>query len=355
MKLCFIILFIKTISAFSPSILRLSMNSKDLLVVGASVTGIGTRVMKLQRDAHPLIPIVGETKTIKNHDFILKLNCTPRLSSEDYNETFSNVVITAPPYFDEINIYNGTLTKAISKWNKKGKLIFAGSGRHYIESNGNYVTEKSEVNKDHYMYQYESIIKEAGGTCLRFGALYGFNRGDFWNLLDKTNINVNPNMRMEMCNYDDATSAIMTILNTNESVSKEVYNVCDGKGKTIQEILNNCVRVYEYKDKTIPIFINNTTYLGKRYNITKIKNLGWRPRWNSFEEWCRAHSYAANPVSNEIKLYQERKILKKEELERLYDIKLENDNNIVREGLLNLFQLLAFFIVEIYLVNLPKK
>jgi len=325
------------------------MNNKDLLVVGASVTGIGTRVMKLHRETYPLIRIVGETKTTKNHDFIMKLNCTPQLSNENNNETFSNVVITAPPYFDEINIYNETLTKAISKWNKKGKLIFAGSGRHYIESNGNYVTEESEVNKDHYMYQFENIIKEAGGTCLRFGALYGFNRGDFWHLLDKTNINVNPNMRMEMCNYDDATSAIMTILNTNETVSREVYNVCDGKGKTIKEILNNCIKVYEYQNSKIPNMTEDNPYLGKRYNISKIKSLGWDTRWKSFEQWCRTYSYMSNPETNAIKLYDK---LKKPKVIDNSPIN-ENEHNI--DKVLIIIQIIAFIVIESYLQYIKVK
>lgn len=340
---------------------RLYSHNDDLLVFGASITGIGGRVIHTHRKRYPNATIIGVTQTTKNHEFLSRLNCTPVLYDNlDYNQSFPNVVIAIPPNssFDNQNNkqYLSIVENSSSFWNKKGKMIFTSSGSVYTENNGSIVSENDNVNTNHTLYICENMIRSNGGTILRFGALYGMQRGDFWRLLDKPKLNISEKLLIEMCNYDDAVSAISTILYTNNTnVIGETYNVCDGKGKTIKEILGNCVRVYEYRDKNVPILINSTTYSGKRYNITKIKALGWQPRWRSFEEWCRAHSYAANPSSNEIKLYKERKILEKEELQRLYDAKLEKDHNIVREGLLALFQFLAFFVVEIYLNHLPKK
>ena len=358
----FIDAFICPLYKFSnhPRTLLYSQNN-DLLVFGASVTGIGGRIIHIHRRQFPNSTILGVTQTTKNHDFLSRLNCIPILYDNlDSNISFPNVIIAVPPNsrFDDRNNkeYSSIIEKSCSLWNKNGKLIFSSSGSVYTEKNGNFVSENSNIDTTHALYVCENMVRSKGGTVLRFGALYGMHRGDFWRLLDNTQFNISENLIVEMCNYDDAASAIATILYTNNTdIIGETYNVCDGKGKTIKEILGNCIRVHEYRDKNIPILMNSTTYTGKRYNITKIKDLGWRPRWRSFEEWCRAHSYAPNPVSNEIKLYKERKILEKEELQRQYDIKLQQDNNVEREGALAIVQFLAFFIAEIYLFYLPKK
>lgn len=363
-----ILFFIHLIEAFVIPVYKFSKKSHsilhchndDLLVLGASITGIGGRVIHMHRKKFPNATIVGVTQTTKNHDFLLRLNSTPMLYHElDSNLSFSNVVITVPPNssFDDKNNkeYLTIIDKSCSFWNKKGRLIFASSGSVYTEKNGGIVSENSDVNTNHILYICENMIRSTGGTVLRFGALYGIHRGDFWRLLDKSQLNISENLIIEMCNYDDASAAITTVLYTNNTdIIGETYNVCDGKGKTIKEILGNCVRVYEYRDKQVPILMTNNTYSGKRYNITKIQDLGWYPRWRSFEEWCRAYSYVPNPSSNEIKLYKERKILEKEELQRLYDMKLQQDHNVEREGILTVVQFMAFFIVEIYLHFLPK-
>lgn len=334
---------------------RLYSQNNDLLVFGASVTGIGGRIIHTHRKQFPNATIIGVTQTTKNHNLLSRINCTPMLyDNVDLNLSFPNVVIAVPPNsrFDDKNNkeYLLIVEKSCSFWNKKGKLIFTSSGSVYTERNGGIVSEDSKVDTTHVLYVCENMIRSKGGIVLRFGALYGMHRGDFWRLLNNTQLNISEHLIIEMCNYDDAAAAITTLLYKNSTdIMGDTYNVCDGKGKTIKEILRNCIRVHEYRDKNIPILTNSTNHLGKRYNITKIKDLGWQPRWRSFEEWCRAHSYAPNPTSNEIKLYKERKILEKEELQRLYDIKLQDDNNVVREGLLAVFQFLAFFIVEIYL------
>lgn len=334
--------------------------NNDMMVFGASITGIGGRVIHTHRKKYPNATIIGVTQTTKNHNFLSKLNCTPILYDNlNHNLSFSNIVISIPPNskFDAENNkqYISIIDDACSFWNKKGRLIFTSSGSVYNEQNGGIVCESSDINANHTLYLCEDIIRGYGGIVFRFGALYGMHRGDFWRLLDKPSLNISENLIIEMCNYDDSASAIATVLYSNsKNISGETYNVCDGKGKTIKDILGNCIRVYEYRDKNVPILVNSTTYSGKKYNITKIKELGWQPRWRSFEEWCRAHSYAANPSSNEIKLYKERKILEKEELQRLYDINLQKDNDVVREGFLFILQFVSFVLIEIYLYFIPK-
>jgi len=372
MKALCIILFIEIVNAFAsittkyfnskPLCLRLShcineadpQNNKDLLVVGASITGIGGRIIKSHRLNFPNATIVGETLTSSNHEYLRKLNCIPRLCNESHIEMFNNVIISVPAYKNTSqeynNYYKSIVKNAISRWNKNGKLVFASSGGVYKENKGNYVTEDSEINTEHILYDCEQLIKNAGGTSLRFAALYGFNKGDFWNYLKYDKINVNPNMIIEMCNYDDAASAFMTILNTNQTlVAKKVFNVCDGRSKTIKEILLNCIKVYEYSGANVPDMTGNNTNLGKKYNITNIQKLGWTPRWKSFESWCRTYSYIQNPASNAIVFYNERKI--KDTVEKKYSI--QNIDDVRHETLLICIQFFAFVFVELYLFLLP--
>lgn len=360
----YFIFWLKLVVAFVPCIINNKFNTKlyciqnDLIVFGASTRGIGARVIKTHREKYPNATIIGVTQTTKNHELLTKLNCIPAIYDNiSLNSLYSNVVLTVPPNssytYEQNEKYKSIVNKSLSVWNKKGKFIFSSSGGVYVENKGGIVNENSIINKNHTLYQCEKVIRQNGGTILRFGALYGINRGDFWRLLDMDAINISKNIIIEMCNYDDAASAISLILYTNISnIKGEIYNVCDGKGKTLKEILINCKRVYEYKDKKIPNMTNDTYYLGKKYNITKIKQLGWRLRWNSFEEWCRAYSYALNTNTNEIKIYEKRKYNEKEEKEKQYDMKLKNENNIFKETIMVSLQFAVFVIVELYLKNI---
>lgn len=347
------ILYFQIVNAFSLPILRLSLQNNDLLVIGASITGIGGRIIKSHRRLYPNARIIGETLTLKNHDDLRKLNCIPMLCNEsDINDKFSNIVITVPAYRSsniEYNEYYKSIVKnAILRWNKNGKLVFASSGGVYLENNGNYVSEDSDTNKEHLLYDCEKIIQDAGGTSLRLSALYGFNKGDLWGYLKQSHININPNMIIEMCNYDDACSAFMTILESNKNVSGEIYNICDGKSKTVKEILMNCLKIYEYKKFQLPTMSVNNTNLGKKYNITKITNLGWSPRWKSFETWCRTYSQIENPKTNAIQFYEN---YKKEDI--IHDV--GEIGNQINETILIISQILVFVIIEAYLYIAPYK
>lgn len=296
------VLCLQIVKAFNLPLLRLLSLSNnhllyknDLLVIGASITGIGGRVIKSHRSLYPNARIIGETLTVSNHEYLKNLDCIPIICNEtDINDKFSNIVITVPTNRNGTNEYNeyykSILKNAILRWNKNGKLVFASSGAVYLENNGNYVSENSDINKKHILYECEKIIKNAGGTSLRLSALYEYNKGDLWRYLKLKHIDNNPNMIVEMCNYDDACSAFMTILETKQNVYGKIYNVCDGNSKTIKEILHNCLKIYEYQKNQLPTMSVNNTNLGKKYNITEITNLGWSPRWKSFEMWCKTHS-----------------------------------------------------------------
>ena len=60
--------------------------------------------------------------------------------------------------------------------------------------------------------------------------------------------------------------------------------------------------MYEYRDTPIPEFKVGLDQepTGKKFDTSKMRNLGWKPRWESFDAWCEAHSSAPNQETNEI-------------------------------------------------------
>ena len=62
-------------------------------------------------------------------------------------------------------------------------------------------------------------------------------------MMGKTTM-ANPNMVLELCSYDDAGGAVMTILGSESSqTAGEVFNVCDGQGLTAKQAFQCCQKV----------------------------------------------------------------------------------------------------------------
>ena len=208
---------------------------------------------------------------------------------------------------EEQEKFRAVIRRGISLWDGTGRLVFTSAGSVYRENGGGLVNEESEVKDDHPMRQCEVMVTDAGGAALRFSALYGFQRGGLWNVMGKT-VGVDPAMTLEMCNYDDGASAVMTVMTAEESkVAGQVFNVCDSQGKQVPEIFQSCTKVYEYRDVSVPEMTGcGNGVLGKRYDTSKIRALGWKPRWESFDQWCEAHSKSPNQETNVLAMEEER-------------------------------------------------
>lgn len=202
---------------------------------------------------------------------------------------------------EEKEAFRSIVRRAVSFWDGTGRCIFTSAGSCYLEVSGGTVTEESPVKDDHTMRQCEVMVTEAGGTALRLSALYGFGRGGLWGCMGRS-AGVDPDMTLELLSYDDAASACISVMLCDKGLARgQVFNVCDGEGRKVPEIFASCGKVWEYREKAVPEMTGKgNNVLGKRFDTTKIRSTGWKPLWETFDQWCEAHSKGPNPATNGI-------------------------------------------------------
>ncbi|EKX53168.1 hypothetical protein GUITHDRAFT_64569 [Guillardia theta CCMP2712] len=263
-------------------------HQRDLLVVGAGT--LGSLLIQQHKEKFPEARVVAETRTDAKHEALKSLGAEARTVSQAGDEKFANVVFCAAPGGNDN--YAAEVDRALNMWSGAGKFVFTSSGGVYAESSGGTVNEQSPVAssaRTQKLIDAEKCTTERGGSVLRLAGLYTLERGahNYW--LNAGKVDGRPDGLIGLVSYEDAAAAALTVLSSEKSVKGEVFVICDGKEQTRQDICESALKTAMYRDKKLPVFTTTEGPIGKRYDISKALELGWKPRYPSFDEFCDLH------------------------------------------------------------------
>ena len=170
-------------------------------------------------------------------------------------------------------------------------ILFTSSTSVYAQTNGEWVTEKSETDParetGRVLLETEKLVLGGGGTVARLAGIYGPGRSALLKkFLDgKAVVDPESDRFVNQVHRDDIAAALFLLLN-RPSPSSEIYNVVDNS----PILKSDCYRwLSERLNRPLPPSARSTStrkrgQSNKRVSNAKLRALGWMPRYPSFAD-----------------------------------------------------------------------
>jgi len=170
-------------------------------------------------------------------------------------------------------------------------ILFTSSTSVYAQRDGSWVTEESETKPMHetglVLLETERLVLDRGGIVARLAGIYGPGRSALLSkfLTGTATLDPENDRFVTQVHRDDIASAVFLLLN-REGQESQVYNVVDD-----QPILqSDCYRWLAQKlNRPLPPIGKLARHRkrgdsNKRVSNTKLRRLGWVPRYSTFAE-----------------------------------------------------------------------
>ncbi len=213
-----------------------------------------------------------------------------------------------PPAYRNVFL-NGT--RNILRFLKPERFIFTSSTSVYAQVNGEIVDETSTTaplaETSQILLEAEQITRASGGIVTRLAGLYGPGRCVYLEQLkSRTTVpEAEAERFVNMLHRDDAVSAIQFLV--QNGIGGEVYNVVDNTPRTLRELYAIlCHRaglpLPAADVPTRPQHARKRPYTSKRVSNTRLRQLGWSPRYPAIETAWATLNEASNPLAPETAL-----------------------------------------------------
>lgn len=171
------------------------------------------------------------------------------------------------------------------------RFVFTGSTSVYAQTDGGWVEEGSPAEPDRetgrVLLETESVVLGAGGAVARLAGLYGPGRSVLLRkfLAGEATIEGDGGRWLNQVHRDDAAAAVARLLAAD--APSGVYNAADDTPLTQ-------VAIYQGLSERLgrplppsgpPDLDRKRGWTSKRVSNTKLRALGWRPRFPSFFDW----------------------------------------------------------------------
>jgi len=196
------------------------------------------------------------------------------------------IVFCAPPTGNPN--YASDVENGFKNLKEGGLFVFTSAGSVYAENSGGTVDENSELARSERsgkLIDAEKIVLEKGGCVIRLGGLYSEEAGVQNYYARGGQFNALPHGLINLIHYQDAGAAVLTCLGKQDKVSGSVLLVADGCPVSRLDILNAVRSSSKAKDMPEVTFTGGEGVDGKRYDVSKIKSLGWSPTFPSLHQF----------------------------------------------------------------------
>jgi nucleoside-diphosphate-sugar epimerase len=186
-------------------------------------------------------------------------------------------------------VYRDGLRRVQESWNP-GRLLFVSSTSVYAQTDGSWVTEESTALPDretgHIMREAEEIALAAGGSVARLSGIYGQGRSILLKrfLAGTALLEEGGHRWINQIHRDDAAEALLRL--GGSSLPSGIYNVSDDAPTTQREVYG---WMGELLHRPLPPegpadYDRKRGWTSKRISNTKLRALGWRPRFPSYRD-----------------------------------------------------------------------
>lgn len=168
-------------------------------------------------------------------------------------------------------------------------LLFTSSTSVYAQINGSAVDETSPAEPRHAKGQIlrdtEDLVLRAGGIVLRLGGIHGPGRSFFLSRFLEGTVTAPNNRLINQVHRDDIVSAIMFLAERRAEFRREIFNIVGDE--PIQASDASAWLAARLK-KSLPTTAgperpSKRGPSNKRVSNRKLRALGWRPRYRTFE------------------------------------------------------------------------
>ena len=174
----------------------------------------------------------------------------------------------------------------------KSTVLLVGSTSVYGQMSGEWVTEESPAEPEHergrILRQAETLLLESGGIVARLAGIYGPGRSYLLQrfLAGEAIIDSRNDRFINQVHRDDAATALFILAERGPAEAGQIFNVADD-----QPLLqSDCYRwLAKRLDCAVPPEGKSTSTRkrgrsNKRVGNTKLRALGWTPRYPNFAE-----------------------------------------------------------------------
>ncbi len=262
-----------------------SAATNSLLIIGAGT--LGARVGRAWLAAHG--PVVAETRSESRHRELSAAGMVARTRAQPRPRAADNVLLSIA--FSAETDYPAEAERALSLWNRRGKMVFTSSTAVYAEAAAGLCVEASPPGRGERvarMLAVEEVVRSAGGAVVRLTGLYDEGRGPHRVYLRKAESPRRPDGLVNLIHYDDAAELCRRVLAQGRAGA--VYLGCDDQPITRAELVEAAV-VWAMRGGDAAAsgcrFTVETGPLGRRCDSSATRaELGWSPRHASFLEWA---------------------------------------------------------------------
>jgi len=220
---------------------------------------------------------------------------TKNLESEGYKVLFDsnseglqveNIVFCAPPTGNEH--YAQDVENGFKFLKPGGLFVFTSSGSVMAQNSGGTVNEESERARNERsgkLMDAEDIVLSKGGCVMRLGGLYSIESGAHNFYARGGEFNMKPDGFINLLHYEDAAEACLQAFKCQDKVRGQLYLVADGIPMSRLQILEATRQCSLFSGMAEVKFIGGEGVDGKKYDVSKLKSLGWTPKYPSFGQF----------------------------------------------------------------------
>lgn len=255
----------------------------DLTIVGAGELGL--RVGRLWRQAQPRTSVTAETLTAVRHGTLKLAGLIPSLRSLRAETLSRRVVFAIPPSAGVA--YVSEVEQAIQIWDRTAPFVLISSTGVYSSKGGEKVNEYSEVathSRAALLTQAERLVLAWGGSVIRMAGLYCLHRGPHRHYARTGDSPYRGDGLVNLIHYEDAAALVVARLRSETSAG--TYLGSDNHPIARAEIVRLSAEFLKLRSQVH--FQGTETEVGKICDSTITQAaLGWSPKIESFEWFCR--------------------------------------------------------------------
>ena len=186
-------------------------------------------------------------------------------------------------------VYRDGLARVVESWHPQ-KIIFVSSTSVYAQDDSSWVTEESpaipERETAKVLLEAEQIARAAGGTVARLTGIYGPGRSMLLRkfLAGEAVLEEGGGRYLNQIHRDDGASALLHL--SEAELPCGIYNVTDNTPATMRELYGWIADFLKLPlPSEGPANLNRKRgFTSKRISNTKLRGLGWSPRYPSYRE-----------------------------------------------------------------------
>lgn len=174
----------------------------------------------------------------------------------------------------------------------KSRILLVGSTSVYAQTNGEWVTEQSQSEPEHergkILREVETLLLESGGIVARLAGIYGPGRSYLLQrfLAGEALIASKNDRFVNQVHRDDAAAALFILANRGPAAAGQIFNVADDQptlqGDCYRWLANKLGRALPPEGESASPRKRGRS--NKRVSNSKLRALGWTPRYRSFTE-----------------------------------------------------------------------